>query len=103
MGDNLPNIIRIGAIDYEVGRKNDLILNDSLLGEITYGNARINIDEQLCGSKMREVLVHEMTHGILIEAGYDEHTEEQANRIGKVLAMVLRDNDFTFMRDKEAE
>ena len=46
------------------------------------------------------MLAHELAHGILFEAGYEGHDEEQANRLGKVLAMLLRDNDFTFMRER---
>lgn len=98
-----PKTIRIGSIDYELKSKQGLASGNSLWGEILYGNAQINVDSSLPPCRAREVLAHELAHGILFEAGYDNHDEEQANRIGKVLAMVLRDNDFGFMRDSEAD
>jgi len=42
-----------------------------------------------------------VVHAMLYEAGYDEQSEEQVVSLGKVLAMLLRDNDFSFMRDNE--
>ena len=101
MSLRLPGTIRIGSVDYDVAYQRGLSSGDSLLGQINYGHCKIYIEESLPASRAREVLAHELAHGILFEAGYEEHIEEQANRIGKVLAMLLRDNDFTFMREDE--
>jgi len=95
----LPETIRIGSVDYSVAYQRGLSSGDSLLGQINYGHCEINIEESLPASRAREVLAHEMMHGILFEAGYEDHDEGQANRLGKVLAVLLRDNDFTFMRE----
>src|SRR5690625_1854920 len=97
----LPESIRIGSVDYNVAYQSGLSSSDSLLGQINYGQCEIRIDDSLPASRAREVLAHELAHGILFEAGYLDHDEEQANRLGKVLAMLLRDNDFTFMREDE--
>lgn len=97
----LPETIRIGSIDYDVSYKQGLSAGDSLWGEIVYGRSEINIDDSLSKSKAREVLAHELAHGLLFEAGYEEHEEDTANRLGKILAMILRDNDFEFMREDE--
>lgn len=96
---NLPKSIRVGTNDYDIIPTRDLSSSESFYGVITYGNTRIRIEESISESKARDVLAHELTHAILYEAGYDDHTEEEANRIGKVLAMLLRDNDFGFMRE----
>lgn len=96
---NFPDSIRIGSVDYCISRKKGLSANSSLWGEIAYGRAEISVEESLPPSKAKDILSHELAHGILYEAGYEEHSEEQANRVGKVLAMLLRDNDFTFMRE----
>ncbi len=96
---NFPKSIRIGSIDYDIESKEGVSSSDAMLGFISYGGAHIHVDSSLPRSKANVVLAHELAHGILHEAGYDDHTEEQANRIGKVLAMILRDNDFGFMRD----
>lgn len=101
MTDNLPKSIRVGANDYELNRVRGLSAGETLWGQIVYGTNRINIEDSLEGSRVRDVIAHELAHAILYEAGYDDHEEEQANRIGKVLAMLLRDNDFGFMCDKE--
>ncbi len=96
-----PERVRIGSIDYKLVPEYSLATDNGRWGEIRYGSAEIAYLPSLEWSRLREVVVHEMTHAILMEAGYDEHTEEQADRIGRVLAMVLRDNDLTILRDGE--
>lgn len=55
-----------------------------------------NISEQL----QNQTLIHEMTHAILFEAGLELENEEDAvNRIGLVLHQVLKDNDFSWLRE----
>lgn len=103
MTANFPKSIRIGSIDYDIESKAGVSASDAVYGFISYGGAEINVDSSLPRSKANEVLAHELTHGILYEAGYEDHTEEQTNRIGKVLAMLFRDNDFAFMRDDNSE
>lgn len=97
----LPKSIRIGSVDYDVYYLRGLSSGDTLLGQINYGQCSILLEESLPASRAREVLAHEMAHGILFEAGYNDHDEDKANRLGKVLAMILRDNDFTFMREDD--
>lgn len=101
MIENFPKSIRVGANDYELNRVRGISSGESLWGQIVYGTNRINVDDSLEGSRLRDVIAHELAHAILFEAGYDDHEEEQANRIGKVLAMLLRDNDFEFMKEVE--
>ena len=50
---------------------------------------------------MAQTLIHEITHGILVEAGYINHEEEQADRIGKILYQVLVDNDFSWLKSRK--
>ena len=96
----LPDKVRVGANDYSVKLVEGLQLHNERLGDITYTNATIRIDSSLSKSILKETFAHELVHAMLYEAGYDEHDEEQVVLVGKVLAMLLRDNDFTFMRDK---
>lgn len=95
----LPDKVRIGSIDYEVNLTKGLAARDDVWGLISYGNPTIELEDTLAGSKLREVLAHEMIHGLLHEAGYHDHEEEMVIRLGTVFASMLRDNDFTFMRD----
>ena len=97
----IPNIIRVGSTDYTVEYSKGLASGATLLGEINYGQCTIKIDDSLPVSRAREVLAHELVHAILLEAGYDDHEEEQAIRVGTILAMLLRDNDFAFMKEDE--
>lgn len=99
---NLPKTIRVGANDYEIKREKGLSSSEAVWGRIVYGTTTISLDESLSGSLLRDTLAHELAHAILYEAGYEDHDEEQANRIGKVVTMLLRDNNFEFMRDREA-
>lgn len=103
MTANFPKNIRIGSVDYTVESEEGVSASNALLGYISYGGAEIKVEASLPRSKANEVLAHELAHGVLYEAGYDDHTEEQASRIGKVLAMLLRDNDFGFMKDDNVE
>ena len=97
----IPNIIRVGSTDYTVEYSKGLASGATLLGEINYGQCTIKIDDSLPASRAREVLAHELVHALLLEAGYDDHEEEQAIRVGTILAMLLRDNDFAFMKEDE--
>ena len=55
-----------------------------------------NISEQL----QKQTLIHEMTHAIVFEAGLELENEEDAvNRIALVLHQVLKDNDFSWLRE----
>lgn len=97
---NLPKVIRIGSADYEISMNKRLSSRDGVWGLVDYGSSTIEIEEGISVSKLREVLAHEMTHAIIHEAGIRglEEEEKYVTAIGPVLAMMLRDNDFTFMR-----
>jgi len=97
----VPNKIRIGANDYSVKLVENLLSDSDRLGDVIYTKSRIRIDSSLSKTVIKETLAHELVHAMLYEAGYDEQSEEQVVSLGKVLAMLLRDNDFTFMRDNE--
>lgn len=97
----VPNKIRIGANDYSVKLVENLLSDSDRLGDVVYPKSRIRIDSSLSKTMIKETLAHELVHAMLYEAGYDEQSEEQVVSLGKVLAMLLRDNDFSFMRDNE--
>lgn len=103
MSDNLPKSFRIGSVDYAVKEVEGL--HDSgqeLLGCVTYHDTLIRIDSESSECRKKGVLIHEILHAMLYEAGYDEQDEELVRRLGNVLTQVLIDNDFEFMRDKGA-
>lgn len=96
-----PKTVKIGGLIYKVAQVEDLSrleMVEDLAGMIYYREVEMKIDKDLPPQIANHTLIHEMTHGILQEAGYTEHEEEMADRIGKVLYQVLVDNDFNFLR-----
>jgi hypothetical protein len=94
---------RVGAIDYVVTETPNLLHKHDLFGQVTYDDGIIEIEPTLSQQRKHNVIVHELLHACLFEAGYDEQDEEQVRRLGNVLTQVLRDNDFAFMRDEDEE
>ncbi|HFI0120279.1 TPA: hypothetical protein ACGPB3_000353 [Streptococcus suis] len=89
--------VKIGGIVYEVSKKPDLQGKSGEWGHIEYKTGKIVLDDSTSQQIEDQTLIHEITHGILIEAGYVQHEEEQADRIGKILYQVLTDNDFGWL------
>ncbi|HFI0500239.1 TPA: hypothetical protein ACGO0M_001664 [Streptococcus suis] len=96
--DKKPGIeaVKIGGIVYEVSKKPDLQGKTGEWGHIEYKTGKIVLDDSTSQQIEDQTLIHEITHGILFEAGY-VHEEEQADRIGKILYQVLIDNDFGWL------
>jgi hypothetical protein len=92
---------RVGALDYHVKETQGLFHKHELFGQVTFDDGMIEIDSSLCEQRKHNVIIHELTHAIFFEAGYDEHEEEMVRRLGNVLTQVLRDNDFDFLREEE--
>jgi len=101
MIDNLPKSFRVGSVEYSVSLTSK-IATECLWGKISFGNALIEIAEGLSEERLKNVLIHELTHAIFHEAGFIEHDEDMVNRVGNVLAQVLRDNDFGFMNELDS-
>lgn len=97
----MTQTFRIGSVDYTTAEVPGLHRKYELFGLVTFDTCRIEIDADLDPIRKHNVIIHELLHACLFEAGYDEQDEEQVRRLGNVLAQVLRDNDFGFMRDEE--
>jgi hypothetical protein len=94
---------RVGTLDYKVTEAPDMIRKHNLFGQVTYDDGIIEVEPTLSEQRKHNVIVHELVHAMLFEAGYDEQDEEQVRRLGNVLTQVLRDNDFAFIREEEDE
>ena len=88
----LPITVKVGGVNYTVEEKENLIQKDELWGEVNYFNTEINIDSSLSNDRKEQVLIHEVTHAIFLEAGYKEQDEDMINRVSIVLHQVLKDN-----------
>ncbi|NYS32818.1 hypothetical protein HZZ02_03325 [Streptococcus danieliae] len=93
--------VKIGGITYTVSKEPDLQGKTGEWGHIEYKTGKIVLDDSTSQQIENQTLIHEITHGILVEAGYTEHEEEQADRIGKILYQVLTDNDFSWLLSKK--
>ncbi|EEO6565098.1 ImmA/IrrE family metallo-endopeptidase [Listeria monocytogenes] len=85
--------IRVGGIWYEIKEVTavDIAGDKNYLGACDYDNQTIEILESLPEARKRQVLIHELTHAILYEAGYPEHDEELVERFSIVAYQVIED------------
>ncbi len=68
----------------------------NLWGYCDYEKQTIYIRESLSEQKKKQVLIHELTHAILHEAGYKEQDEDLVNRFSIILHQVVIDNPDVF-------
>ena len=85
---------KVGGINYQVKEVEYVEINENknYLGSCTHSTATIEILKSLSKDRKEQVLVHELVHAILNEAGYDEHDEDLVNRFGIVLHQFIKDN-----------
>lgn len=96
----MENTVKVGGVTYDVEIVDDLHGSDGEWGCIKYKRALIQLDSGLEQQIHNQTFVHEMTHAMLVEAGYSDHEEDMANRLGLVLYQVLKDNDLSFIREQ---
>ena len=96
-------VIKVAGNYYTVEVSPQVVAVTGNWGLCQYGDNTIKVADGLCENRQHDVLIHEMTHAIMYEAGFDEHEEELVNRVAKVLYQVLRDNDFGFLREEDDE
>lgn len=64
----------------------------NLWGYCDHEQQIIFIRKSLSEQKKRQVLIHELTHAILHQAGYANHDEEMVDRFSIILHQVLKEN-----------
>jgi Zn-dependent peptidase ImmA (M78 family) len=87
--------IKIGALNYEVNVVERLLGdNDKKLdGQITYAMPKIELDGNLSPVMRRQVLWHEIIHGILTQAGrQDDVSEGAVDALAYGIFGVVKDN-----------
>ncbi|HEM6371044.1 TPA: ImmA/IrrE family metallo-endopeptidase [Streptococcus suis] len=68
----------------------------NLWGYCDYEKQIIYVRESLSEERKRQVLIHELTHAMLQEAGYKEQDEDLVTRFSIILHQVLIDNPKLF-------
>jgi hypothetical protein len=94
---------RVGTCDFKVEEVANLLHKHDLLGQVSYHDCIIELEPELCDQRKKNVIIHELLHACLFEAGYDEQDEEQVRRLGNVLTQVLRDNSFEFLQEDKSD
>jgi Zn-dependent peptidase ImmA (M78 family) len=96
--------IKIGSITYEV-RVIERLLGDNdkkLDGQITYSVPKIELDSNLSPVMRRQVLWHEIVHGILTQAGrQDEVSEGAVDALAYGILGVINDNPKIWLPSRE--
>ena len=89
----IPNSIKVAGVRYEVVDKEIVEIEGSTFynGACNYDEAQILLLDSLTGDRKEQVFVHELTHAIFFEAGFEEQDEDMVNRLGIVLHQVLKD------------
>lgn len=94
--------IKVGGIVYDVEFKELEADRGVQLGWCEYAKSKIEINNHnISEQKQEQTIIHEMTHAIIHEAGLDFGDDEEriVNHISLVLHQVLKDNDFSWLRN----
>ncbi len=85
--------LRIGPIEYEIKREDDLRNGEvELTGQIYYAGCDISIRAGIPDQFARVVLPHEVLHGIMQQSGLDEHPEGFIDAVAFGLLELARNN-----------
>ena len=86
------NIDILGVL-YKVKLVNLTSRRKALLGEIDYVKQEIRIDKKLKKERKREVLLHEIIHGLTEAVGLDEKlTEQDIQSLARAIYALFRSN-----------
>lgn len=91
---------RIGGMVYFVEDASNLARKHDAWGKVYYDTCKIEIEEELCENRKKEVIVHELLHAMFHEAGFSQQDEEVINRVGLILHRFLQDNDLSIFREE---
>lgn len=95
---NLPDKVQIGPISFQVKEVDDLHTTDDdgkkkwLHGHILYADATIKVASDQVEDMKVATIWHEALHGLMDQAGMDEHPEAIIRMLGYGLVRLIRDN-----------
>lgn len=101
-------IVKIGGTIYEIENTPYSFDNDktTVMGDIDQVAAKIklNLDPSIAKVRKQQTLIHEILHGMLFEAGYEEEIDEQLiKRLSMVMYQVVKENDLADLLDQVAD
>ncbi len=88
------NKVKIMATEYTVLEVEQIDKGKRVLGEIDYIEQVIKLEKELNEDLKKEILIHEILHGILEKLGFDDlnNDEQKVQSIASTLYQVLKDN-----------
>lgn len=98
------NKVKVGGIVYDVEFKELEAESGVQLGWCNYSKSKLEINNHNINlQKQEQTLIHEMTHAIMHEAGvgFGDDEERVVNHISLILHQVLKDNDFSWLREDD--
>lgn len=109
---NIPKLVRIGSIDYDVAvEEGPLVVNGlQALGYFDYMNSQIKLDKSIQGNQQLEVtFLHELIHGLFHDCKIDltaygmnqDEMEFVVDSLAYSLHQVIRDNPKIFMVEED--
>jgi hypothetical protein len=97
----LPEKVNIFGIEYTIRLDKDEYLDaSSSLGEINYTNQEIYIKNSMSEERKVKILVHEICHGLIFEAGATSEAgnEKMVGFMGICLHHFLTKNDLKWVK-----
>jgi len=93
---DIPSTVNVAGVHYRVQEQSFIEIggNRNYQGVCDYANTEIGILADLSQERKKQTFIHELTHAIFYEAGFEDQDEDMINRIGKVLFQVLEDQTF---------
>ena len=90
--------IKIMGSEYQYEEVEQVDKWSRTLGQIDYINQRILVEKGIPDDLKREVLLHEILHGIFDKLGFSDinSDEQKVNSIGSTLYAVLKENNLFF-------
>ena len=87
--------IKLMATTYDVEEVEQIDKYQRLLGQIAYTDQIIKIDKNISEDMKKEVLIHEIFHGVLEKLGYNDlnEDEQKVQSIASTLYLVLKENN----------
>ncbi|MHA3226081.1 hypothetical protein ACV7JQ_09085 [Globicatella sulfidifaciens] len=90
--------VKVGGVSYLVEVTEDLSGKTGNWGEIEYKTTTIRIDDRLNQQIKEQTVIHEIVHAMFRESCI-EQDEQAVDIFGKLLYQVLKDNDFSWLRN----
>ncbi|CAH0041736.1 TPA: hypothetical protein ACU3I3_002005 [Staphylococcus aureus] len=85
--------INVCGVKYKIVQLEDVDNNPSCLGLCIYKDSLIQLKQGLSFERKKQILIHELLHAMMYEAGYEEHDEGLVNNLSIVINQVISQND----------